>query len=370
MKKTLLALTLLLSLQSFCQQTIMRIHQKDQNVLEIPIANIDSITHYTESGSIFNSLVTKINQDAELSYIKSAIGIAGLTDTLSKAGTNFTFFAPVNASLDSLTYDGMSYSKLLTDTVNGYSAEYTRKELRYHIIQGKYRSADVPADAENLKLMTINTPADSVFVTKTQNGSIYVNGKKVDDAKKDITTDNGIIHKLVSDNASREYGYLELPINLSVYDLLKQYTGRGDLFDSIVKMIDRAATVDPTLIPALKNNRVTIAAPLNSALVPFIKAAGGDINKIPAATIESVLKNHIIADRKFVINFVKAVPAGGITTMNGQKLKYKIATFDGGIERPVLYIVDASDKWVPVLANDFMCRNGVLHIISGVILDK
>jgi hypothetical protein len=174
----------------------------------------------------------------------------------------------------------------------------------------------------------------------------------------------------VSDNASREYGYLELPINLSVYDLLKQYTGRGDLFDSIVKMIDRAATVDPTLIPALKNNRVTIAAPLNSALVPFIKAAGGDINKIPAATIESVLKNHIIADRKFVINFVKAVPAGGITTMNGQKLKYKIATFDGGIERPVLYIVDASDKWVPVLANDFMCRNGVLHIISGVILDK
>ncbi|MBU6158922.1 MAG: fasciclin domain-containing protein [Bacteroidetes bacterium] len=324
-----------------------------------------------DSGSGGNaslSIISKVNQDPELSYIKNALGIAGLADTLSKSGAKFTFFAPVNATLDSLTYQGVKYSKLLTDTVNGYSVNTTREELRYHIVKGTYRSGDIPAGTKNLKVFTINIPEDSLFVTKATNNSIYVNGVKVDDAKKDITVGNGVIHKLVHNKATEEYGYLELPSSKNVYDLIKTTPG----LDSLAKMIDRAASFDATLIPALKNNIVTVAAPVNSELSKLIQAFGGNINNISPAVIASVLKNHVMLSREFLINLAIATssPDAGVPTLSGKKLGYTIAKFDafGGAQLPAFYIL--KDKPVPLLASDFMCKNGVVHLIYGVILDK
>ena len=319
-------------------------------------------------GGLTVSVMTKINQDAELSVIKNALGIAGLTDTLSKAGA-FTFFAPVNASLDSLNLQGVSYSELLTDTVNGYTPSTIKRELRYHIVKGSYRSGDIPAGSKNLKVSTINNPSDSLFITKAPNNSIYVNGIKVDDTKKDITTENGVIHKLVHNKNTEEYGFLEIPINQNAYDLIKSVS----VLDSLEKMIDRAATVDPTLIPALKNNIVTIAAPIDREMAKLVQAFGGDINKIPAATIAAVLKNHIMPSREFSINLAIATAStvAGVPTLNGtNKIGYNIFKFDalGGIQLPALYIL--KDKPVPVIGQDFMFKNGVLHLINGVILDR
>ena len=76
-------------------------------------------------GTTALNITSKINQDSELSYIKNALGIAGLADTLSKAGTKFTFFAPVNAALDSL-------GEVIKDT-SYYTAGEINEILRYHI---------------------------------------------------------------------------------------------------------------------------------------------------------------------------------------------------------------------------------------------
>lgn len=318
-----------------------------------------------DTGNASASVTAKIKQDSELSYINSALGIAGLADTLSKSDAKFTFFAPVNAALDSLEI-------VINKTSADFTAEDINETVRYHIVQGAYRSADIPAGAKNLKVPTINNPADSLFITKASNGSIYVNGVKVDDAKKDITVGNGVIHKLVNNKSSREYGFLYFPFSLTVYDLIKASTGGQNGLDSLAKMIDRAATVDPTLIPSLKSNIVSVAAPINSELAKFVTAFGGDINKIPPAVIASVIKNHITPSREFLINLAIATssPEAGTPTLGGKKLGYTIATFSslGGAQLPALYIL--KEKPVPILASDFMCKNGVIQVIYGVILDK
>jgi uncharacterized surface protein with fasciclin (FAS1) repeats len=313
-----------------------------------------------KSENNLNYLYSKINQDSELSKLRAGIDIANLKDTLSKPGA-FTFFAPVNSSLDSLG--------IVINNTSDVSADEINQILRYHIVKGTYRSADIPAGAKNLKVSTINNPADSLFITKAPNGSIYVNGVKVDDAKKDITVGNGVIHKLVNNKATKEYGFLYFPDNQNAYDLIKASTGE---LDSLAKMIDRAATVDPNLIPVLKNNIVSIAAPINEALVDFVRAFGGDINKIPATVIAAVLKNHITPSREFLINLAIATlsSAAGTPTLSGTKLGYTIVSFDafGGAQFPALYIL--KDKPVPIIASDFMCKNGVIHLVYGVILDK
>jgi uncharacterized surface protein with fasciclin (FAS1) repeats len=305
------------------------------------------------NGNLANSLVSKIGQDADLNYIKDAIGIAGLSDTLSKAG-EFTFFAPVDEALDSLG--------VVINNTTDYTAQEINETLRYHIVKGVYRSGDVPANADNEKLFTINTPADSVFVTKTSTGSIYVNGVKVDDAKKDITVENGVIHKLVNDKATNQYGFLYAPEKKNIYDFIKTYRdsqGRA-YFDSIAKIIDRAATVDPSLITALKTQVVTAAIPLDVTLVPFLQAIGG-INALPANALLSIVNNHIILKRTFLINLAIA-GTGGTTTKSNQKLKYGFTQTN----QPIFYI-DAA-KAVNLFVGDIMCSNGVIHVVDNLIL--
>lgn len=364
MKHLFLFSFLTLSLLAKSQtETFMRIHQPNNQVLDIPISQVDSVTYFTQT-FLQNNLALKIQQDPELTKVNGALIIANIKDTLSKPGA-FTFFTPVNESLDSL--------KLVIDkTSPSVTAQNINQTIRYHIAKGTYRSSDIPPGAKNIKVFTINTPQDSLFVTKAPNGSIYVNGVKVDDAKKDITAANGVIHKLVNNKSTKEYGFLYSPSKLNAYDFIKSIKGGNNGLDSLAKMIDRAATADPNLISAVKNNAVTVAAPVNSEMAKLVQAFGGDINKISPSILLLILRNHILPSREYIINLAIATtqPAAGTPTLSGNKLGYTIAQFNafGGAQLPAFYIL--KEKPVPVIAADNMVSNGVLHLIYGVILDR
>ena len=284
-----------------------------------------------------NTIAGKINSDAELTQIKTGVATANLGSTLSATGP-FTLFAPVDAALNALT---INFGSLDQATANSI--------IRYHTVSGKYLSTDIPVGTKNLKVLTINTPADSVFVTKIASGVIYVNGKNVDDAKKDIAADNGVIHKLNSSNG------ILLPPTRNVYD---QISVAG--YDSIKKLVDRAAQADANLVNVLKTSVMTFIAPTNAAFQAFLSGAITQINQLTPAQALALLKDHIVLSRNFVIDFA-VVSSTGFPAWGGSNLKFGSA---GGGQFALYYSPTAG---VLLGANDIMCFNGVIQRTGGIL---
>jgi uncharacterized surface protein with fasciclin (FAS1) repeats len=295
----------------------------------------------TKSGFTFsNSLLGKINGDTELKQLSSGIATANLGTALSGAGP-FTVFAPVDAALNALTVNFGTLAQSTADLL-----------IRYHTIPGKVLSTDIPV-TENLKVQTINSPADSLFITKVASGTIYVNGKNVNDAKRDIAADNGVIHKLNSSNG------LLLPPARNIYD---QLSVAG--YDSIKKLVARAALADANLIDNLKTNEVlTLIAPTNGAFTSFFTGNPfiTQIDQFTPAQALALLKDHMLVGRKFVINLVLATNAGsGALGYGGAGLK--IGNTSSGL---ALYYSPSAA--VLLGGNDVMCFNGVIHRVSGIL---
>jgi len=285
-----------------------------------------------------NTIAGKINTDAELTQIKTGMATANLGSTLSATGP-FTLFAPVDAALNALT---INFGSLDQATANSI--------IRYHTVSGKFLSSDVPAGAKNLKLLTINTPADSVFVTKLASGVIYVNGKNVDDAKKDIAADNGVIHKLNSSNG------ILLPPTRNVYD---QLSVAG--YDSIKKLVDRAALADANLVNTLKNSVMTFVAPTNAAFQAFFSAGSvTQINQLTTTQALNLVKDHVVFSRNFVIDFA-VVSSTGVPAWGGSNLKFGST----GTGQFALYYLPTAG--VLLGANDIMCFNGVIQRTGGIL---
>jgi uncharacterized surface protein with fasciclin (FAS1) repeats len=285
-----------------------------------------------------NTIAGKINSDAELTQIKTGVATANLGSTLSATGP-FTFFAPVDAALNALAVNFGTLDQATSNSI-----------IRYHTVAGKYQSADIPAGTKNLKLLTINTPADSVFVTKVSSGVIYVNGKNIDDAKKDITADNGVIHKLNSTNG------ILLPPTRNVYD---QISVAG--YDSIKKLVDRATQADANLVNVLKTSVLTLVAPTNAAFQAFFSAgAVTQINQFTPAQALALVKDHVVLSRNFVIDFA-VVSSTGFPAWGGSNLKFGSA---GGGQFALYYLPTAG---VLLGANDIMCFNGVIQRTGGIL---
>lgn len=287
-----------------------------------------------------NNLTSKISGDSELSQLNTGIGVAQLGSTLNGAGP-FTVLAPVNSALSAY---GLNLGTLDQATNNSV--------IRYHILNGKFLTSDFPV-AENTKYTTINTPADSVFITKTSTGSIFVNGINVDNVKKDILADNGVIHKLNGTD-----GFLFPPVR-NVYDQLSRPG-----YDSIKKIVDRAALADATLLNLLRNSVVTVVAPTNAAFTEFFAAqpATGvkEINKLTSAAALALVKDHIIVSRRFIINLANA-GLNGVPAYGGLNLKFGNV---GG--QPAFYYTSTGSPLGGVY--DIMCFNGVVHRSTKLLL--
>ncbi|MFN5335450.1 MAG: fasciclin domain-containing protein [Bacteroidota bacterium] len=289
-----------------------------------------------------NSITSKISGDAELTQLNTGVGIAQLGGTLNGTGP-FTLFAPVDAALNALTINLGSLDQATADKI-----------IRYHIVNGNYPSANIPV-GQNLKLFTLNSPADSIFVTKLSNGVIYVNGNNIDPNKKDISASNGVIHKLNSTN-----GILLQPTS-NVYDQLKT-TG----YDSIFKLINRASIADANLVNMISKNVITFVAPTNQAFVQFFSAQPSvkEINQLTPAAALNLIKDHILLSRNFFVDLLIATNAGtGISGYGGGNLK--IAASGNPTYPYALYYVTSA---AVLLENSGrMCHNGVLYKVGGIL---
>jgi uncharacterized surface protein with fasciclin (FAS1) repeats len=126
------------------------------------------------------NIVQTAGDAGQFKTLVTAVKAAGLSDTLSSGGP-YTVFAPNDAAFD----------KLPAGTVQSLVNDKPKLTgiLKYHVVQGKYTSADL-AKMDSIKALDGKT----LMIKKQPDGSILIDNAKVIGA--DIPTSNGVIHAI------------------------------------------------------------------------------------------------------------------------------------------------------------------------------
>jgi uncharacterized surface protein with fasciclin (FAS1) repeats len=303
------------------------------------IATTSSCSKDDPAPAADNTITGKVSADPSLSLLKTAVVRANLATTLQGTGP-FTVFAPADAAFNAVG--------LTSAAINATDPAVLAKVLLYHTLPGSILAANVPA-GPNAKVLTANSPADSVFVTRNANG-VFINGIKVTTA--DISASNGVIHKIGA--------VLQPAIGNIVV------TAQGSGLDSLVKAVLRATNApggDPSLAGTLSSAKLTVFAPTNQAFTNLLTALGlSDINNIPVATLLAVLRYHVVGGRAFssdLSNGSLAMLAGGSTTVN-------LTNGTGG--GPTIKGNGNGANASNITATNIVCTNGVVHLIDRVLL--
>lgn len=272
-----------------------------------------------------NTIANVINTNANFSIIKTAVDKVGLGNLL--VAGKLTVFIPDN--------DAFAASGITTASLNTLSTIDLTNLLKYHILNKKVLSADLPAGD------TITTlHGKNIFVSKSTNG-LFVNGLKI--KTSDIQTTNGVIH------------VIEKVLTAPVKTIKEQVADNANL------TLFAAALLKAGLSDSLHlRGKYTVFAPNNLAFQAAGLGTVAAIQAAPTATIKNLIRYHIVSTHVFTNDFVnKAVLTslqGGNLIIGTNPLSVKINSstapasnlvFSGGI--------------------NLMATNGVIHIIDRVL---
>jgi uncharacterized surface protein with fasciclin (FAS1) repeats len=129
------------------------------------------------------NIVETADSAGQFKTLLAAAKAAGLADDLSGPGP-FTVFAPTDAAFAKLG------KKTIADLLKPENREQLATILKYHVIAGEVKAADVPRKATVVATLA-GEGANGVRVRRNGNG-VRVDSARV--IKADIQTDNGVIH--------------------------------------------------------------------------------------------------------------------------------------------------------------------------------
>lgn len=278
------------------------------------------------------------SRDANLSSLKAAIDKAGLAQTLDGTGT-FTIFAPSNAAFATfLQANGFA-------SLNDVPVAALKEILLNHVLASKVTSSEITTGyvstlAKGGASATRNL---SMFINKTSSG-VKINGV-ANVTTADIMATNGVIHKTDA--------VIGLPTVVT-------HALANPNFTTLVAALTRSDM--PNFVGILggtAGSPFTVFAPTNGAFGSLLTELGlSGLGDIPQATLESVLKYHVVAGANvastdLVNNMTVTTFQGGtftITTTGGAKIK------------------DGQGRTTNIILTDVQCSNGIVHAIDKVLL--
>lgn len=265
--------------------------------------------------------VTQTAESRGYTSLVSAIGTAGLTNTLAGPGP-FTVFAPSNAAFSA---------------VSGLTATFTPAQLSsvltYHVLSGRVDStAALAVAASPGEATTVNGAKVYLDVV---GGSLYVNQAKA--GPLDVVANNGLIHGLDA----------VITPPASVYATLSTYG-----LTSLKGAVDTAG-----LATALNGSgNFTVFAPTNAAFAAVTSTTSG----LNATQLGNVLKYHVLTS---------IVKASSAITVAGSASN-QVSTLLGGSDKITLTVpagvLKANAAKITVF--NIRCTNGVVHVIDAVLL--
>lgn len=293
----------------------------------------DSRDEMPNSGSIYDLA----SRDADLSNLKAAIDKAGLSSTLSGAGT-FTVFAPSNAAFTQFLGEN-GYASL-----NDVPAAALKEILLNHVLSAKVMAANVTTGY-------VSTLAKG-SASNTRNLSMYINtasGVKINGistvTKTDIEASNGVIHKVDK--------VIGLPTIVT-------HAAANPNFSILVSALTRNDMPNfAGILSGSASSPFTVFAPTNAAFTSLLTELSlPNLAAVPTSTLENALRYHVVTGA----NVASTDIVNNMTVTTFQGGTFKITT-TGGVK-----ITDAKNRVANVIATDVQCSNGIIHALDKVLL--
>ena len=284
---------------------------------------IGSVSIASAQTNVYDDVIAS---SANHTYLAQAIQQEGLVSALQDNNATLTVFAPTNQAFDDLA------AALNTD-INGLLALPNLDDvLLYHVLGTTVDAASVTNGAVVAPL----SPTNSLKLTKTGGGSVYVNQAMVTQA--DLLADNGVVH--VTDA-------IVLPVE-TVADIA--------IDNNFSTLVTAVATAE--LLPVVTDPfaTLTVFAPTNQAFDDLAAALNTDINGLLALpNLADVLTYHVLD----VEVASTGVTNGGIVQPVSATNTLKTTVTSGG---------DVFVNQAQVTLADLGADNGIIHVLDAVVL--
>lgn len=301
------------------------------------LATLTSCSSDDSSTTPDNTIAGIASRTSNLSTLVSALNKAGLTSTLQGAGP-YTVFAPTNDAFNSFL------------TANGYAnldavpTAALKEILLNHVLNGKNTSSSLStgyfktlgkgsASSTNTLNMFINTAS-----------GVRINGvSSVSTA--DVDASNGVIH------------IVDAVIGLPT---IVTHAAANPEFSTLVS----ALQYNPSsgfigVLSGTTNSPFTVFAPTNAAFSSFLTETGytAGLSAIPANVLEKTLKYHVVTNANTLSSSLSNDQVIG--TFSGQSVTVKTSP---------TRLRDVSNRDCNIVITDVQCSNGVIHVLSKVLL--
>lgn len=270
-----------------------------------------------------SNITSIVSSNPNFSILNSAINRAGLGSALS--GGSLTVFAPDDAAF--------AASGLSAAAVNGLPVATLDSILKYHVLGSQVGSSSVPASDAVTSLL-----GTRLFASRNTNG-VFVNGIKVKTA--DLAASNGVIHVIER-------------VLLPPTRTIAQIAAADTTFSILLAAVVKAGLADAVSQPG----KFTVFAPTNAAFRAAGFADAAAINAAPTATIQKVVRDHVLTTNVFASDLTEgATPTTlGTTTLtvNLSPARVKLST--------------SANPSSNITSANIVATNGVIHVIDRVIL--
>jgi uncharacterized surface protein with fasciclin (FAS1) repeats len=315
----------------------MRIQSMPRNILALSLASCGFLTSCIKGAvnppsTTNTSSITQVIENATNdSLFTSLIKKTGLDSTLKGTGP-FTVFLSTDTSFKAAGFNA-AYISNTADSILFRMATYA-------IIDGSsLGSLNLPVGPD-AKIITAG--GDSIYVSNSPNG-IYVNGIFV--TETDVAASNGTINILLSPL---------IPPQGSLLQTLQADTN----FSFMSAAITRASQGSTNLDSILLGSPYTIFVPVNSSFQSVGYSTLSDINNANPDSLASLVTCHILAQRLFSSDFIQINEPVNLNGSTLDILPGAVSVIKGS----------GNSSFVNITTSNIMASNGVIHIISGVLL--
>ena len=268
-----------------------------------------------------------LNNVGQLDSFAVALKWTAMLEKYMEPGKNATIFMPTN---EAFVNAGISPSKT--------SPAKLISVLEYHILNG------VKSTAELEEGFTINTQGTAFSVAGNTLTDAKGNTAQILTEASDITSGNGIVHKI---------DRLLLPPEKTLPQLLAE---RPE-FSEFVNALKKAALYD-----TLNVNGLAIFAPTNDAFATFYANTGPNVNldDFSKEELAPLLRYHILQGQLYSSDFETGTP---LNTQQSDKTIGVITDDFGNI-----MLTSAAGTTAGILEKNVQSTNGVMHSINAVLL--
>lgn len=302
--------------------------------------------------SIVNTIVEPAYFNKDFSILTEAVVKADLLTTLIDSEANYTLFAPNNDAFEAADITSLE----------GLTANNLAPILTYHVLGSEVFGDGLPATGS-----AITSLGGDFYLSINDNG-VFLNGLTQVTAAtlsgEALDYDNGVVHLIDRTLVPASDDIVDIAVAASQASEGAEF---GQLVAALSAVEDDETAAD--LITVLKGDGpFTVFAPTDAAFALLYELAEvADFSELVdaegIATIEAVLKYHVVSGRVFSTD-LSNLSSSTVTTLGGDFTlnlgSLTITDTDAALE---LGSVDAT-----IVDTDILATNGVIHVIDEVIL--